>query len=154
PLQRRPADPHRRPQRQADQGGARMSPRSLIPLLALAVAAGIAAAQFPPAVQVAPTRPPAAPPNTPRPPPASGPDVQDLVLCLDKRPVLLRLHLYLNGKPIQAAFDDFLGKAYVYLDRNGDGVLDRDEVAKAPNALVFATFLQGQIVNFGGNPQQ
>ena len=59
-------------------------------------------------------------------------DVQDIVFLADSRPVLIRLHLQLDGKPYLAAWNSFIDELFASLDANKDGVLDRDEAAKAP----------------------
>jgi Ca2+-binding EF-hand superfamily protein len=72
--------------------------------------------------------------DEPRPKPAQpADDVQDFVFLGEARPVLIRLHLRLDGKPIQAAWDDCIDYLFRYLDRNGDGVLSKDEAERAPS---------------------
>ena len=61
-------------------------------------------------------------------------EYQDLVYFAAGRPVLMRLHVTVDGRPLSAAWDDFVTKVFKYLDTNGDGVLDRDEVQRVPSA--------------------
>jgi Ca2+-binding EF-hand superfamily protein len=69
------------------------------------------------------------PPNgTPR--AASQP--QDIVYFAESRPVLIRLHLRVDGRPLPAVWDDYVSRVFKYLDVNGDGVLDRNEVMRVP----------------------
>ena len=60
-------------------------------------------------------------------------DVQDFVFLGESRPVLVRLHVRLDGKPLQAAWDDFMKYLFAYLDVNGDGVLSKEEAERAPS---------------------
>ena len=121
-VQRRPAHPHRRADRQADQGGARMKTRILSPAVA-GLAALLLACVSPAAARRGRRRPK---------PPAD--DVQDFVFLGEARPVLVRLHVRIDGKPLQAAWDDFMKYLFDYLDVDGDGVLSKDEAERAPTA--------------------
>jgi len=78
----------------------------------------------------------AAPGAAPRDPAVAAPtsDVQDLVYLGGPRPLLVRLHIQIDGKPIAAAWDAYLDALFAYLDRNGDGVLSQEEAAHAPRA--------------------
>jgi Ca2+-binding EF-hand superfamily protein len=59
-------------------------------------------------------------------------DHVDLIYFAGPQPVLLRLHLSVDGKPLAALWDDCIGKLFAYLDTNGDGVLDREEAQRVP----------------------
>ena len=48
-------------------------------------------------------------------------DGATLVFLGDKRPVLLRLHIHVDGKPIDEAWNGYLKRRFDYLDRDGDG---------------------------------
>jgi Ca2+-binding EF-hand superfamily protein len=69
-------------------------------------------------------------------PPAQADDVQDVVLLMDKRPVFLRLHLLIDGKPFRAfhqeALDAYLAGLFNHLDADGDGVLSEEEARRMP----------------------
>jgi hypothetical protein len=65
-------------------------------------------------------------------PPAAERDVQDIVCLGDKRQVLIRFHVQIGGKPLLDLWEDFMDKLFAYLDRNGDGVLSKDEAARVP----------------------
>jgi Ca2+-binding EF-hand superfamily protein len=62
--------------------------------------------------------------------------VQDVVVLTDKRPVFLRLHLRIDGKPFrefhQKALDDYLAGLFKHLDADGDGVLSEVEARRMP----------------------
>jgi len=64
--------------------------------------------------------------------PMTKDDVQDFVFLGEARPLLVRLHVRIDGKPPQDAWDDFMKYLFDYLDVNGDGVLDKTEAERAP----------------------
>jgi Ca2+-binding EF-hand superfamily protein len=72
-------------------------------------------------------------------------DYLDFVFVASDRPVLLRLHIRNNAKPYSAAWEDYLQKLHAYLDKNGDGVLDRAETERAPSFRFLQFHLQGTI---------
>ncbi len=83
----------------------------------------------------------------------AGDDVQDVVFLGETRPVLLRLHIRIDGKPLQTAVDDFLRYLFNDLDLNRDGFLSKEEVARAPavNQLTSGAMSLGFIApGFGG----
>jgi Ca2+-binding EF-hand superfamily protein len=59
-------------------------------------------------------------------------DVQDFVYLGEKGPVLVRLHVRIDGKPLIDVWEDFMGKLFAYLDVDGDGVLNKEEAARIP----------------------
>ncbi|MBI1916044.1 MAG: EF-hand domain-containing protein [Planctomycetes bacterium] len=71
-------------------------------------------------------------------------DVQDLVFLADGRPLLIRLHIRVDGKPYLAAWEEFVNYVFDQYDTNKDGVLDKDEAARVPP-------IQSLIGNIGGN---
>jgi Ca2+-binding EF-hand superfamily protein len=73
---------------------------------------------------------------------AEGEDVQDFVFLAEARPVLVRWHVRVDGKPLASAWDDFMKHLFAYLDVNGDGVLNKQEAERAPAV--------NQLVNFYG----
>jgi Ca2+-binding EF-hand superfamily protein len=74
-------------------------------------------------------------------PPPDGRDAFDVVFLDESRPVLMRLHVHLNGKPLQAAWDAFVDRLFRHLDANRDGVLSRAEARKvpAPSLLLYGS---------------
>jgi Ca2+-binding EF-hand superfamily protein len=66
--------------------------------------------------------------------PDSANDVQDVVFLGDARPVLMRLHLQVNGKPYLSLGDEYLGSLFDFLDRDGNGRLNKEEAERAPRA--------------------
>jgi Ca2+-binding EF-hand superfamily protein len=106
------------------------------PVLVLAVAACLATCTLLTAdgKQAAPGKPAQAKP-TPAPLPA-GPvpgDTQDLVYFGAARPLLLRLHVQIDGKSYRSAWEDAVAYVFKALDLNGDGVLRKEEIEKAPS---------------------
>jgi Ca2+-binding EF-hand superfamily protein len=65
-----------------------------------------------------------------KPPPAT--DAQDFVYFGDSRPVLVRMHLHIDGKSYQAAWDAYLKELFKFLDINGDGYLNKEEADRVP----------------------
>jgi hypothetical protein len=94
-----------------------------------------------PWLAAAPDKPPAAEA------PAAGPalDLQDLAFLHPARPVLLRLHIRLDGQPFQTRWDDALRALFQFLDADGDGTLSPAELKHAPSAHQFQQQLQGDI---------
>jgi Ca2+-binding EF-hand superfamily protein len=63
---------------------------------------------------------------------AAAPDYQDFVFFGDARPVLIRVHAEIDGRPLEAAWNDFMDRLFAHLDADGDGVLSKDELERAP----------------------
>jgi Ca2+-binding EF-hand superfamily protein len=95
---------------------------------------------------------PPVPPRVERP----GDDVEDVVFFTEARPVLIRLHVRVNGKAHRVAWENFIDKVFRYLDADGDGVLSPAEARRAPPAptLFNANFLSRggftRVRRFGG----
>jgi Ca2+-binding EF-hand superfamily protein len=68
---------------------------------------------------------------------------QRVVLLADSRLVLLDLQVRLDGKPLAAAWRRYLDRLFADLDRDGDGVLNKTEAARAPSVAFLNSFLQG-----------
>jgi Ca2+-binding EF-hand superfamily protein len=73
----------------------------------------------------------------PKEPAKPAADHQDIVYFAGPRPVLMRVHVTAAGRPLSAVWDDFVTKVFNYLDANGNGSLDRDEVQRVPSADVL-----------------
>jgi Ca2+-binding EF-hand superfamily protein len=65
--------------------------------------------------------------------PDRGGEAQDLAFLGGKRPVLLRLHIQLDGRPLVANRDQYVKRWFDFLDRDGDGVLNKDEARLVPS---------------------
>ncbi|HYT91783.1 MAG TPA: EF-hand domain-containing protein, partial [Gemmataceae bacterium] len=59
-------------------------------------------------------------------------DPRDLVFLGGSRPLLIRLDIRMHGKPLQAAWDEFIDYLFKYADLDGDGVLSKEEAEAAP----------------------
>jgi Ca2+-binding EF-hand superfamily protein len=73
--------------------------------------------------------------------PPAEPDAQDLVFLGVLRPVLLRLHVRIDGKPFrrasEAAADDAVRSLFRFLDRDGRGALGPDATRRVPSSDLF-----------------
>src|SRR5262245_37429343 len=83
--------------------------------------------------------------------PKAASDVQDLVFLAEGRPLLIRLHIRLDGKPYLAAWEEFVNYVFDQYDKNKDGVLDKDEAARIPPPQSFFGG-GGAIYTFPGGP--
>jgi Ca2+-binding EF-hand superfamily protein len=74
-------------------------------------------------------------------------DVQDLVFLAEARPVLIRLHLRVDGRPFRevhrAAWDDYLKELFRQLDQDGDGFLNDTEAQRLPPPPQLSTGREG-----------
>ncbi len=77
---------------------------------------------------------------------APNADVQDLIVFCDSRPLLVRLHVTLDGKPFRERWTAFLDQTFKRLDRDEDGELSSDEAARAPAIEL------GTAINFRVDP--
>src|SRR5262249_34696995 len=66
-------------------------------------------------------------------------DAQDFVFLAEARPVLVRLHVRVDGKPLRATWDEFMKYLFNYLDTNRDGVLSKEEAERAPSPQQILT---------------
>jgi Ca2+-binding EF-hand superfamily protein len=86
------------------------------------------------------------PPTAPAPLRAVAGDAQDLVLFLDTRPFLIRLHLQVDGRSYQRSWDETVDHLFRYLDVDGDGVLSPKEAAQAPSNAQWIQLMNGVTV--------
>jgi Ca2+-binding EF-hand superfamily protein len=70
-------------------------------------------------------------------------DARDLVFLGESGPILIRLHLQIEGKPLRVAWDSFVAELFRFLDRDGDGVLSDRELALAPKPQFLLQLLRG-----------
>jgi Ca2+-binding EF-hand superfamily protein len=70
--------------------------------------------------------------------------IVDVVFLGEGRPALWRFNLYVDGKPYPARWEAALGKLFDLLDRNKDGVLDKEEAARALAPAQMAQLLSGR----------
>jgi Ca2+-binding EF-hand superfamily protein len=81
---------------------------------------------------------------------APASDAQDFVFLAEARPVLVRMHVVVDGKSLQAEWDDFMKYLFDYLDVDGNGVLSRDEAERAPSIETILGRGQGGFPGQGG----
>src|SRR5262245_57368327 len=65
---------------------------------------------------------------------------QDIIFLAPSRPVLIRLHVEVDGRSLReaarTATDEYLAALFRHLDRNGDGFLSEAEATHAPPPLL------------------
>src|SRR5262249_52962975 len=61
----------------------------------------------------------------------------------EARPYLFRLHVRIDGRPLHAAWSEFLLALFRSLDVDGNGSLDATELERAPNPRQLLQLLQG-----------
>jgi Ca2+-binding EF-hand superfamily protein len=83
-------------------------------------------------------------------PPGAAPEVKpgphDVVFLSRTGPVVIRFDVRADGKPLETAWNEFIDYLFKYADKNGDGVLSREEVEAAPDPSTF----NNNIFFFGG----
>ncbi len=70
---------------------------------------------------------------------------RDFVFLASDRPVLIRLHLLVDGQPYYEKFNEYFRELFAQFDRNKDGVLTKEEVDIVPHAQFLQQHLQGAI---------
>jgi Ca2+-binding EF-hand superfamily protein len=89
-----------------------------------------------PGLAAAVDKPPSAAPASPARAPDDGRPTTDngqaFVYLGDQRPVLVRLHVRIDGKPLQTVWNEYMQSLFKYLDTNGDGVLSPEEAERVP----------------------
>ena len=86
---------------------------------------------------------------------APPPDYIEGVFLGSDRPVLVRVHIQIGGKPYYAAWEDYMGKLFDYFDVKGKGYLTKEEVDRMPHPNMMQQLLQGGIgVGRGRQPIQ
>ena len=99
-------------------------------LLPLALLEGSAAAQNPPK-------------------PAKIDEPLDLVFFGDKHPVLIRIHVLVDGKTTQAHWNEYIEKWFRYLDVDKDGLIDAEEIYRAPGYQAMLQLMRQGVVSSG-----
>ncbi len=69
-----------------------------------------------------------------KPPPAG---LQDFVFLDDPPPLLVRLHIEIDGRPLQQSWEEAVTAIFKHLDANSDGYLDAKEASQVPPAILF-----------------
>lgn len=79
-------------------------------------------------------------------------DVQDIVYLRGNKPLLLRMHVQIDGKPFPVVWNEYMDALFAYLDRDGDGMLSKDEAERAPRANTLTQIIRGQGFFLFGQP--
>ena len=80
-------------------------------------------------------------------------DAQDLVLFMESRPYLIRLHLQVNGRSFRGNWDESVAHLFRYLDVDGDGLLSKKEAALVPSKTQWVQLMTGTIVEPDAAPE-
>ncbi len=83
------------------------------------------------------------------PPSAPRPDAQDLVFLGDAQPLLIRLHISIDGKPFRDVWRAHVDRLFDELDQNGDGQLSANEIEKIAKTDE-AAYIQARLQSQGG----
>jgi Ca2+-binding EF-hand superfamily protein len=83
--------------------------------------------------------------------PGSAEDVQDVLFFSDSRPVLIRLHILVDGKPYGGRWTEHLTRWFRFLDRDEDGFLSRAEAGRAPGAPMLQQLMNNPFNFQAGN---
>ncbi len=82
-------------------------------------------------------------------------DVQDVVFLGENPPLLIRLHVRIDGRPYQAvgreAWDDYVRALFRQLDQNGDGFLSEAEAQRIPPPQMASGGSMGRPTNVAFN---
>jgi hypothetical protein len=85
--------------------------------------------------------------------PGSAADVQDVLFFGKTRPILVRLHILVDGKPYSTGWDTFLARLFKHADFDDDGELDSDECKRLIPAALMSQMSQGNLYAFYQAPQ-
>jgi Ca2+-binding EF-hand superfamily protein len=80
-------------------------------------------------------------------------DAQDLVLFLDARPYLIRLHLQIDGRSFRGNWDESIGHLFRYLDVDGDSSLSKKEAELAPSKTQWVQLMTGTTLEPDAAPE-
>jgi Ca2+-binding EF-hand superfamily protein len=80
-------------------------------------------------------------------------DAQDLVLFLENRPYLIRLHLQISGRSFRGNWDESISHLFRFLDVDGNGVLSKKEASLAPSKTQWVQLMTGVVVEPDGAPE-
>jgi Ca2+-binding EF-hand superfamily protein len=69
----------------------------------------------------------------------------DIVYFAETRPILIRLHVEIDGRAFDDAYDDYIAALFKFLDRDGDGVLSPTEAARIPSPDAIRQALGGNM---------
>src|SRR5262245_21833756 len=64
-------------------------------------------------------------------------EVQDVVFLADSGPLLIRLHVDVDGKPFRVAWREAVDRIFKLLDKDGDGVISAKELEQMPPTFLL-----------------
>jgi hypothetical protein len=79
------------------------------------------------------------------PDPSAADDVLDVIYLKDGRLLLLRLHVFVDGKPVMRQWNEYMEKWFRYLDRNKDEALSQIEMDLVPGAQFLVQAFRGYV---------
>jgi Ca2+-binding EF-hand superfamily protein len=71
---------------------------------------------------------------------------QDILFLGDNKPMRLRLHVRIDGEPLERAWNAYMRRLFDFLDINGAGVLTKDRAEHIPGVSFLQNHLQGAVV--------
>ncbi len=78
-------------------------------------------------------------------------DSLDLLFTNSDMPVRLELRVAIDGQSVPAIWDETFAKLFSFLDRDGNGTLDKIEASRLPSPFTLRQVLWGLFVPFGGD---
>src|SRR5215831_11864613 len=66
----------------------------------------------------------------------SSDEIQDVVF-LGERPLLIRFHIEIDGKPLRAVWNEAVSRVFKTLDKDGKGALTAKEIRRMPPPFLF-----------------
>jgi len=70
-------------------------------------------------------------------------DAATVIYFAKDRPILFRFYFQIDGQPVQAGWEKCLTNLFNFLDRDGDGVLSKEEALRAPSPLHLLSIVRG-----------
>jgi Ca2+-binding EF-hand superfamily protein len=77
---------------------------------------------------------------------------RDFVFLSSDRPILIRLHLRASGRPFTEPWEKYTAKLFAYFDSDGNGVLEKKEADRIPQANFLTSHLRGSIAGYREAP--
>src|SRR5262245_51501797 len=75
----------------------------------------------------------------------------DFLVLSHTSPLVLRLHVLVDGQPAETVRTRYFDQLFADLDRDRDGFLSAAEMERAPSTSFLVAFLHGEILDTGNN---